>query len=123
MERQLVSLIREFKLGDRVLLQSFSTPSLLLLRDLAPDLPRVQLIGQRLSPDSLMRVAQWAEGVGPDRRLVDSAFVRTARAAGLLIHPYTVDDTLEMDRLAALQVDGMFTNRPALLRARWRAPR
>ncbi|MBX9928607.1 MAG: hypothetical protein K2X99_06800, partial [Gemmatimonadaceae bacterium] len=62
MERQLVSLIREFKLGDRVLLQSFSTPSLLLLRDLAPDLPRVQLIGQRLSPDSLMRVAQWAEG-------------------------------------------------------------
>jgi glycerophosphoryl diester phosphodiesterase len=46
---------------------------------------------------------------------VDRAFVEAAHAAGLLVHPYTVNDPLEMRRLLDLGVDGMFTDRPALL--------
>ena len=35
----------------------------------------------------------------------------------LLVLPYTVDDPAEMQSLLAMGVDGIFSNRPALLRS------
>lgn len=49
-------------------------------------------------------------------RLVDEAAVRAARRHGLQIHVWTIDDEAEMRRLVALGVDGIMTDRPALLR-------
>ena len=106
----------------RVLVQSFSEPSLRRLHALDPSLPLVQLVGGPANTSPAIRarlaaVAAYAVGIGPGKGAVDAALVRAAHARCLDVHPYTVDDAAEMRALVALGVDGMFTNFPARLRA------
>jgi glycerophosphoryl diester phosphodiesterase len=126
----------------RVMLQSFSPSSVQLLARLAPDLPRVQLLdrggllgagsgsevgtgsGAGGAPPSdsarmaaaLDRIARYATGIGPSRLDVTPALVAMAHARCLVVHPYTVNDPAEMARLLDLGVDGMFSDRPDVLR-------
>jgi glycerophosphoryl diester phosphodiesterase len=48
--------------------------------------------------------------------LVDRRFVATAHRLGLAVHVWTVDDAAEMTRLLDLGVDGIMTDRPAVLK-------
>jgi glycerophosphoryl diester phosphodiesterase len=48
--------------------------------------------------------------------LVDERFLRTSHELGLPVHVWTIDDPAEMDRLLDLGVDGIMTDRPAVLR-------
>jgi len=48
--------------------------------------------------------------------IVDRRFLDTAHAAGLHVHVWTIDDPSEMRRLLDLGVDGIMTDRPAVLR-------
>jgi glycerophosphoryl diester phosphodiesterase len=132
MERRMIALIRAYKLGPstaprgRVVIQSFSEPSLRLVHELAPELPLVLLVERRPEGDLdavFARIAGYAEGLGPDKRLVDAEWMRTAHAHCLAVHPYTVNDTAEMRRLLALGVDGMFTNFADRMRALVPGPR
>lgn len=105
---------------ELVLIQSFSPESLLRIQEMDPGLPLVQLLGARALDGrnveaTLAEVARYARGVGPNRALVDERFMAAARAAELIVHPWTVDEPTEMDRLLALGVDGMFTNFPERL--------
>lgn len=128
MEEALLELLDRYDLRDaavergQVLIQSFSPESLAHLRSLDPELPLVQLMGARaldgLEVDgALEAVAGYAMGVGPHRALVDAEFMAAARAHGLKVHPWTVDETDEMARLIELGVDGIFTNVPDRLLA------
>jgi glycerophosphoryl diester phosphodiesterase len=149
--------------GHRIFLQCFDARELQRLRrDLLPefgmDLRLVQLIGERgwqwspaatgrRSPaGALAAIAAYAEGIGPAmalivdpaatrERLQFSDLVTEARAAGLLVHPYTFradeahlpsyaddfEDLLDIFLFKA-DVDGVFTDFPdraaALLRHR-----
>jgi glycerophosphoryl diester phosphodiesterase len=102
-----------------VLLQSFSAESLRALRDLAPGVPRVQLIASRVSGPVLVRqldaIAEYAHAIGPSWRSVDARVVAAAHERKLAVHPYTVNDEASMRRLMADGVDGLFTDDPALL--------
>ncbi len=48
--------------------------------------------------------------------VVDSRMIDHAHAAGLCVHVWTIDDASEMDRLLDLGVDGIMTDRPAVLK-------
>jgi glycerophosphoryl diester phosphodiesterase len=56
--------------------------------------------------------------------VIDRRFVRAARACGVQVHAWTIDDVAEMERLLALGVDGIMSDRPdrlieVLKSARW----
>lgn len=121
MEEELLRLLREHQLiGDhagrpRVLVQSFSDRSLQKLHALEPDLPLVLLFGRLPSAeirDSLPSVRDYVVGIGPHFSSVDRELVQAAGAMGIGIHPYTVNEVDEMNRLYDLAVDGFFTDDP-----------
>lgn len=107
-------------LRRRLLVQSFSSKALVALHAKAPDLRLVQLLEDPIPADSLdarlAAIARYAVGIGPSRRLVSARLVERAHVAGLVVHPYTVNDSTVMTYLLGLGVDGMFTDRPGLLR-------
>lgn len=127
MEEALIALLKQRGLigpdgsSERVIVQSFSRQSLEKLQQLAPALPRVYLLSELPSGrplDAVMaELATVAQGIGPNWRLVSDSLVRSAHAHRLIVHPYTVNSPELMRRLTALGVDGMFTDRPALLRS------
>lgn len=49
-------------------------------------------------------------------RIVEPRFVAAAHRRGLHVHVWTIDDPAEMDRLLDMGVDGIMTDRPAVLR-------
>jgi glycerophosphoryl diester phosphodiesterase len=69
--------------------------------------------GARLSlPAPCAQVPVRAKGV----TVTDERFVAGAHRLGLQVHVWTIDDSAEMHRLLDLGVDGIMTDRPAVLR-------
>ena len=48
--------------------------------------------------------------------IVEPGFIELCHAVGLQVHVWTIDDAEEMDRLLDLGVDGVMTDRPAVLK-------
>ena len=83
-----------------VLIQSFSKASLLKLKELAPNYPRIQLLPMedpgrekqtaKVTEELAREVAAYAQGAGPAKEMLRTADdVRTFHRAGLKIHPFT----------------------------------
>jgi glycerophosphoryl diester phosphodiesterase len=118
----LAAAIRRTDSLHRVLVASFAdTRVRRLRRELGPEL--CTAVGQRgvaaLWSGTLLRSHSHAAQV-PVRQgrleIVTERFVRRAHRAGLQVHVWTVDDPVEMARLLDLGVDGIMTDRPAVLR-------
>lgn len=123
MEEALIDLLRTHRLLDRdespprVIAQSFSEESLRKLRSLEPRLFLVRLLERMPSHEllaELPEIAIHAQAIGPHFSSVDAAVVRAAHRAGLLVHPYTVNEPAEMRRLRSLGIDGFFTDHTPL---------
>jgi len=125
MEAELVRLLRAHGLypasrADRtILVQSFSSESLRALAATAPELPLVQLgdagVEEVPAGDAMAAIADYAVGWGPAHRYVTRERVDAAHAAGLVVHPYTVNDAGRMEELLRVGADGMFTDLPGVL--------
>lgn len=118
-ESQLLALIKQYGLYEgmvqrrQVLVQSFLPTSLLTMQSLDPAVPLVQLM-QPLTTNAvtLALIAGYGFGVGPPVSDVNAALVEQAHAVGLAMHPYTVNETADLERVAGYCVDGLFTNFP-----------
>jgi hypothetical protein len=116
MEERLIALMDSYDMRQpsidrwQVLLQSFSSASLMKLHAIDPRLPLVFLGNP--AAGTLPQIAQYAVGVGPSDSgsFVSKAWVDAAHAQCLDVHPYTVNDPAAMQRLLDNGVDGMFTN-------------
>jgi len=71
---------------------------------------------------SIHAAASYAWGVGFHDSRVTRRGLAKARALGFTTTVYTVNDPARMRELAALGVDGIFSDRPDLLRATLRSP-
>jgi glycerophosphoryl diester phosphodiesterase len=122
MEKELLSLMDKYGLTKpaekrwQVLIQSFSADSLMKIHGMNSDLPLIQLYSDTETSESIRAqlgaVSGYAVGIGPSQTDVDAALVEAAHKRCLDIHPYTVNETRDMEALIALGVDGMFTNFP-----------
>ncbi len=127
MEEELLRLMDEYGLTKpaadkwQVLIQSFSPASLQKIHTLDPSLPLIQLFSGRETSASIQArldaTAAYAVGIGPSKSDVDKPLVDAAHARCLDVHPYTVNESAEMEKLISIGVDGMFTNFPDRLEA------
>jgi glycerophosphoryl diester phosphodiesterase len=105
-------------LGPDDALLSFSRRALLEARSRRPTLRLVQHVGYGVSLRAAAGHA-WAVGIHDPR--VTRRGLRRARELGLETTVYTVNDARRMRALAAMEVGGVFTDDPALLRQTLRA--
>ena len=138
----LAKAVREAGLTARVSIQSFDWRTLAAMRSIAPQIERVCLTVEALNFDSVRRgepgPSPWLAGLDVDDfggsvpRLVAAAGcavwsplyrnarpddVAAAKALGLKVIPWTVNERADMERLIALGVDGIITDYPNRLRA------
>jgi len=122
----LVGLLRSVGAVGRVCVGAFSDRRLERVRALGgPDL------ATSLGPKAVARLLAAARGLGrgrfvevaaqvpptlKGRPLVTPRFVDTAHRLGLSVQVWTIDEPAEMERLLDLGVDGIMTDRPAVLR-------
>jgi glycerophosphoryl diester phosphodiesterase len=97
-----------------VLMMSFSQLAVRRMRELAPAVPTVQLIGVRLRPVRRELLLGGATAVGPGIALLrsDPDYVADAHAAGKEVHVWTVNSTADMDLVRDLGVDAVITDHP-----------
>ena len=133
--------IRAAGLTGRASVQSFDWRTLTALRSVAPEIERVCLTTEVPNFDTIRRgepgPSPWTAGLDIDDfgsvpRLVAAAGcavwsplyrnakpddVAAAKALGLKVIPWTVNERADMERLIALGVDGLITDYPHHLRA------
>ncbi len=105
----------------RIIFQSFEWKSLAALRALAPEVPRVYLMGEDEEKEKgwsrLLDEARDVDAsIGPVGYLAFPWNIGAAHRRGMLVHVYTIDRVLHF-RLFSLVAgaDGFFTNRPDVL--------
>jgi len=138
----LAAAVREAGLAARVSVQSFDWRTLEAMRRIAPELERVCLTIDGGRDDTLQRgrpgASPWTAGFdiddfgGSTPRLVSAAgcaawsprfrdltpqALAEAKAIGLKVIPWTVNERADMERLIELRVDGIITDYPNRLRA------
>ena len=122
----LVETLRRTNAWDRVNVAAFSDSRLLQLRRLA-----ARPLCTAMGPIAIGRLRLASYGVPPGpfaaacvqvpmryRRapLVDARFVRAAHRFGIAVHVWTIDEPDQINHLLDLGVDGIFTDRPTVLK-------
>ena len=122
----LVEVLRRTQAFDRVCVAAFSDRRLARFRRLTGG-----QVCTSMGPAEIarVRVASLSGRAGPvvapcaqvpvrygGIRIVDPRFVSAAHRRGVQVHVWTVDEPDEMERLLDLGVDGIMTDRPALLK-------
>lgn len=100
--------------AGRLVVQSFNWEFMAGFNALAPKVP-AGLLGGPPSEAQMAELSTWADQINPNHNQVDAEFVQTVHEYGMVTWPYTVDDPERMSELAALGVDGIITNYPAIL--------
>jgi glycerophosphoryl diester phosphodiesterase len=97
-----------------VRMMSFSQLAVRRMRELAPGVPTVQLIGKRLRAVRRELLLGGATAVGPGITLLrsDPGYVADAHAAGKEVHVWTVNSTADMDFVRDLGIDAVVTDHP-----------
>jgi glycerophosphoryl diester phosphodiesterase len=137
----LVAVVREASMAGRVIIQSFDWRTLMAVRRIAPEIDRACLTVESPTDDTVGRShlgpSPWAAGLdihafdgsiarlvaatgchiwSPYYRNVDPAAMADAKAAGLRVIPWTVNQPPDMERLVDLGVDGLISDYPDRLR-------
>jgi glycerophosphoryl diester phosphodiesterase len=99
---------------DRWLASSFDPSALRTVRTLRPDIPTALVVEDEAELGGALKEAVRAghRALHPEWKLVDRTLVKRARALGLEVRVWTVNDADEVQRLAKLGVHGLITDVP-----------
>jgi glycerophosphoryl diester phosphodiesterase len=106
--------LRDAGWSERTLVSSINHAAMAAMKQQHPHLRTAIAFVERFADLPDYAATCGADVLHPHHRLVDEEFVARARAAGLGINVWTVDDEQEGRRLLALDIDGMMTNRPEM---------
>lgn len=101
---------------SNLLVTSFSVPALALVRERRPDLPTGLLFWDRPAKWGLNTAIDGGHvAIGPAHRKVNERFMADARERGLDVLAWTVNKPKDVRRLAALGVDMIVGDDPAVI--------
>ena len=117
-EAEIAQLVRARSLAASVIISSFNPWALARMKRAASELP-IALLYSRNAPLLLRRgqPRHWLrpQALHPERTLVNERYVAWAHRRSYRVNVWTVNEPEEMRRLIAFGVDGIITDRPALL--------
>ncbi|OFZ89716.1 MAG: glycerophosphodiester phosphodiesterase [Betaproteobacteria bacterium RBG_16_66_20] len=114
--RAVVAEIRKAGVAARSSIQSFDWRTLAVVQAEAPDIATVYLSGQKF-PDAPKKVGQSGGRIwSPNFNALDAAAFREARALGLQVIVWTVNEPAQIAAMLELGVDGIISDRPDLVR-------
>ena len=106
--------IASLNLGDRLIVQSFDDRALNYLHEKYPEFTLSYLVRDHDTDfDKFMGLLNFTpEWLSPPHQNVTAEFLAEARARGMKLVTWTVDETAEIKRLMDLKVDGIISNHP-----------
>lgn len=113
MEEKLIELIKEKKLSDRVIIQSFSEESLKKIHQLNEDIPLVQLVyNENIDEVNGEEIKSYATGIGPFGLHINEDFVKRMQKEGLDVHVWFFNESEKelIQKVLSMGVDGVFTD-------------
>jgi glycerophosphoryl diester phosphodiesterase len=122
-----VKAIDEHSLKERVVVECFQLPALKILKEIDPDIKTVALFEPSFTNPSVLsdqRIIKQATDVGAaalalHHRLARESLVQKAKAAGLHVAVWTVDDPAWIERARTSGIDALISNDPQkMVRAR-----
>ena len=121
-EEKVLALVRARGLLARTTIQAFQGDTIRRLRELEPTARTMFLVGRgdvgrvRARPAEAVRRARelGATDLGMNHRLIDADVVAAARAAGIRLSAWTVNDESDIRRMVDLGVDLVMSDRPDL---------
>jgi glycerophosphoryl diester phosphodiesterase len=123
---EVARMLREERVEELVLISSFNERALIEIAAANPNLPRAYLMGANTYNPAVRARAGWpfaalrrteSAAWHPSYQLPMLAWlIPRVRRAGFQVNVWTVDDPRWMRKLAALEVEGIITNTPDVLR-------
>lgn len=113
MEEKLIELIKEKKLSDRVIIQSFSEESLKKIHQLNEAIPLVQLVyNENIDEVNGEEIKSYATGIGPFGLHINEGFVKRMQKEGLDVHVWFFNESEKelIQKVLSMGVDGVFTD-------------
>lgn len=111
--RMVYEVIKAAKLSKRVYVQSFDLRVLEEMHELDSTLRYgILAMGPASLKNKVKKLGFTPFMYNPNYKQVDKKLLDEAHAAGIEVHPFTVNDTAEMRRLIKLGVDGLITDYP-----------
>ena len=121
-EEKVLALIRARGLLPRTIIQAFQVETIRRLRELEPTAGTMLLVARgdverdRARPAEAVRRARelGATDLGMNHRLIDTDVMNAARAAGIRVAAWTVNEEADIRRMVDLGVDMVMSDRPDL---------
>ncbi len=115
-EEKLIDLIHRYGWQDRVILSSFNHYSMVRAKEITGNIKTGLLYMEGLYKPGRYAKSTGADALHPYFYALNEEVVREIKAEGLLINPFTVNDSTVMGHLLQLGVDGIITNYPDKLK-------
>lgn len=117
-EGEVLKMINEHKISDDVIITSFHHPTLLRIKNLNERIQTGIIIASRPVRPAQLALDAKSDSIFPKYTYLDSEMVEDAHKHGLTIYPWTVNDLEDAELLIKMEVDGIVTNKPDILRQR-----
>lgn len=115
---RVIELVRSYQLENRIIFSSFLPRNLRIAKKIYPEIP-CGLLAYSGWLGSFARRSGWKKGfqaLHPYFTDIDQTMVRSIHGSGKRIHVWTVNGEDDLRTMLALNVDGIFTDDPGMLR-------